>query len=475
MLVQKDSRVQSSSSQSFARLPALIVNLTPPIKGAIAFNIPDETLYFADGEVWKPVSSGSSTSVVMDDIATGDKFPTTTLDGVWYGNGSKSSVSGITDTIIGNDNVFLPGASRTIYGYSNTISNDSVVAIGHLNVVSGNGAAAFGQGCTASGTSSLSIGKSAVSGGLESISIGISSVSNGNYSLAVGSGATTSTSQFATAVGRNASVTALAGAAFGAFASVSAQYGVALGESSQVLGDYGIAIGSSGYAAGRDSVSICRNSSSTGISGISLGFNAVTNKDYAVALGDNATGNGLNGLALGRNSKTGTGDNNTSVGCNAGANSTTGNRNVLIGYNAGTDGVANITTQSDTIVLGHQNITNAYIQVPWTVVSDQRDKTDIKPSLYGLNFVNKLNPVSFKMQPRGTELDQDARAHAQSRIGFIAQDIETLDYEKLIVDSSNPDHLKIRETALIPVLTRAIQELAAENRLIRDQIQALMA
>jgi len=109
--------------------------------------------------------------------------------------------------------------------------------------------------------------------------------------------------------------------------------------------------------------------------------------------------------------------------------------------------------------MGHTAVTNAYVQVAWTVVSDERDKTEIEPMNQGLDFVEQLNPVSYKFrQDRDTE-----ETNGKKRYGFLAQDVLAIEGEdNVIVDNEDPDKLRMTHEELIPVLVNAIKELKAE-------------
>ena len=81
------------------------------------------------------------------------------------------------------------------------------------------------------------------------------------------------------------------------------------------------------------------------------------------------------------------GNNLTALGLNAGYGNTTGSGNIYLGgnNNAGTYApVFSGTTENNRVVMGSTSVTNAYIQVAWTVVSDARDKTNFAPVPHGL-------------------------------------------------------------------------------------------
>ena len=60
----------------------------------------------------------------------------------------------------------------------------------------------------------------------------------------------------------------------------------------------------------------------------------------------------------------------------------------------------NITTGSNEVCIGDENVTEAHIQVDWTIASDKRDKTEITPLIMGLDFINKLEPVTYRWDKR---------------------------------------------------------------------------
>ena len=133
------------------------------------------------------------------------------------------------------------------------------------------------------------------------------------------------------------------------------------------------------------------------------------------------------------------------------------------------------------IVLGDENITEAHIQVDWTVASDQRDKTDFTPLDLGLDFVNALAPVTYKWDKRARYADEGADldtitpdgTHKEARldIGFKAQEVEALEiasgYDKYsktnLVSSHSGDgkQMGLQYSKFVPILVKAIQDQTA--------------
>ena len=202
----------------------------------------------------------------------------------------------------------------------------------------------------------------------------------------------------------------------------------------------------------------------TGDNNTANGFQAL----YSNTTGSRNTANGLRALY----SNT-TGDSNTANGRDALYNNSTGAGNVCIGSLNSSGSYAPVfdcTTENNRVVMSSTAVTNAYIQVAWTVVSDERDKTNFDLVPHGLDFVKQLNPVAFQFKE---SRDSDT-PHGPVRYGFKAQDILALegDDNAVIIDNENPDKLRYNGEALVPVLVNAIKELAAENAAMKARLSA---
>ena len=196
------------------------------------------------------------------------------------------------------------------------------------------------------------------------------------------------------------------------------------------------------------------------------------------------------------------GHKNTAVGNDAGSGVTTGDFNVFLGHESGIAGSpgGNVTTADDQLCLGSNEITNAHVQVDWTVASDKRDKTDVNPIKMGLDFVNKLEPVTYHWDKRVRYVDRkDLKdgsvdlndvvhdgTHKEdwTDIGFLAQDVEKIeeDYGHKLLDKTNlTTHLTedgaygLTYSKFVPILTKAIQELSAKNDSLETANTALIA
>lgn len=167
-----------------------------------------------------------------------------------------------------------------------------------------------------------------------------------------------------------------------------------------------------------------------------------------------------------------TGSNNLALGRKSAYSLTTGSGNIMVGglNSSGTYApVFNPITENNRLVMGSTAVTNAYVQVAWTVVSDARDKTNFAPVPHGLDFVSKLEPTAYQF----TASREDTTPVGIVRYGFKAQDIMALEGDNpIIIDAEDPDKLKFNSDSLIPVLVNAIKELKAELDLLKSKVGA---
>ena len=226
-------------------------------------------------------------------------------------------------------------------------------------------------------------------------------------------------------------------------------------------GGNGIVVTNGDGAAGNPTVALDTGTQLT-IDGLTVGRGGgdiASNTAVGVtALYSNTTGN--YNTACGRSAlySNTTGANNTASGFEAAKNNTTGNGNVTVGAYSAAGAYApafDCTTEDNRVSIGTTATTNAYIQVAWTVLSDQRDKTAVVDLPVGLDEVLALRPVQYQSQPRGGERDD------KNRFGFIAQEVAETALGAVVVDAENPDKLRMTNEYLIPVLVKAVQQLAA--------------
>jgi hypothetical protein len=220
--------------------------------------------------------------------------------------------------------------------------------------------------------------------------------------------------------------------------------------------------------------------------GNSTTMNAISSGTNNAAFGVEALGNcssGSRNFAYGYAAlfSVSSGGSNIAMGDACGYNVTSGSNNLLFGQNAGRTGyqspyqsIAGVTSGSNQIHMGNESHSTARIQISWTVNSDARDKTDVTPINVGLDFVKDLNPVTFRWDKRSSYEDRTPTGEnklEELTLGFLAQEVEEVEksygYDvanktNLVVDRDvEQDHFGITYEKMIPILTKAIQELEA--------------
>lgn len=169
-----------------------------------------------------------------------------------------------------------------------------------------------------------------------------------------------------------------------------------------------------------------------------------------------------------------TGTGNTAIGTGALANITSGANNFAMGIGAGTDSVQNVTTQSNVGVLGNSSTTNIYAKVALTVTSDERDKTQFQALPWTLEMVKNIKVGAFQFRDRST-----GELQGPTRYGFSAQNLLMVEQmeggSNVLVDCNDPENLKVRESMLLPVLVKAVQDLTAQVEDLQQQVRILNA
>jgi hypothetical protein len=164
----------------------------------------------------------------------------------------------------------------------------------------------------------------------------------------------------------------------------------------------------------------------------------------------NGSGNTAMGDSVLMNSS---GNKNTAIGHQAGTNLTSGNNNIIIGANAQVPS----TSGSNQVRIGDASITYAGIQVPWTITSDSRWKSDIQNSDLGLNFITHLRPVSYYRN------NDNSR---KSEYGFVAQEVEAALKDAAVTNTGiiakdDTGMYSLRYNDLMAPVVKAIQEQQA--------------
>jgi len=254
--------------------------------------------------------------------------------------------------------------------------------------------------------------------------------------------------------------------AFGTLAlrnNTNGDYNVAFGNQalfSNIGGAYNTAVGTSSLEAN------VSGNSNTAVGRISLYSNTTGGQNTGVGLqagGDNVTGN--SNSYLGYNSGLGItgGDYNTIIGANVTGLDTNLSSNIIIANGSGSGAIkaqhdgTNWTLTGGVFVsniIASGNITAS----TFTTSSDKRLKRNINPIYNGLNTVMKLNPVVYDKKKTLT-----SEEYLFKENGFIAQELQLIIPDAVIEGNDENKLLSINYISLIPVLTKAIQELNKVN------------
>jgi trimeric autotransporter adhesin len=426
---------------------------------AITTNADTHTTTIADGATDPGRSMYLKYTGTLDSACTITIGPNT-VSKVWI---IENGTSGSQDIILSQGS----GANITIpAGDTKVVYSDGA----------GAGAAFFDAFANvAIGTSSLGVNTTGGQNtGLGTNALGANTTASNNTAVGFNSLYANTTGSENTAVGKDAlaaNTTAASNSAFGyraLYTNTTGTLNTALGESAlrvNTTANNNTAVGWSALEANTEGAentsvgTISMQSNTTGGNNTALGYSALNSNVSASAVV------AVGGYAL-TNS---TGASNTACGYYAGQTTTSGTGNTMLGYYAH----ASSASASNQITLGGANVGELRCNVTSiSALSDQRDKTDIVDSPYGLDFINTVRPVQFLWDTRDGNIKDGS-----TRIGFIAQELLTAcdgnnDILDLIMDD-NPDKLEAKYGNLLPIAIKAIQELSAQNAELTTRLEAL--
>jgi len=296
-------------------------------------------------------------------------------------------------------------------------------------------------------------------------------VNSGNFTM---SGSTAQAS-YNTAVG-NSSLTSLTTGYFNSAFGYESLFSNTTGIQNSAFGMLSLNLNTTGNgnsAFGYQSLYSTGNTGLGGFSNSAFGANSLFSNTTgsensafgANSLFSNTTGLDNSAFGLASLSSNTTGGTNSAFGLLAGSGITTGSNNIAIGYNA----QVAVGTNSHQIRIGNTAITLATTQIAWTTSSDKRWKSDIVQSGLGLDFVSKLNPVSYTRKN-----DEKQR----TEYGFIAQEIEEVLKEAKVENTGmltidDAGMYQLRYNDLLAPMVKAIQELKAENDDLRRELEEM--
>jgi len=191
---------------------------------------------------------------------------------------------------------------------------------------------------------------------------------------------------------------------------------------------------------------------------------------------------------------------NTAVGYQAGSAYDNGYNNVFLGANVDVNGAGyynviaigqgTVCTDVSQVTIGNGATATYRAYADWTNISDGRFKKNIKENVPGLEFINKLKPITYTLDAAGIDnflhkdLPQDKQANDKAKAvmnkafaekekvvytGFVAQDVEkaakSLNYDFSGVDAAknNKDLYGLRYAEFVVPLVKGMQELSKMN------------
>lgn len=203
------------------------------------------------------------------------------------------------------------------------------------------------------------------------------------------------------------------------------------------------------------------------------GYMSLNPTEDSVLLGDSISGNGTReSVYVGTRISTNSATKATVIGSNNRANSTT---HLIIANNTsypyeGSYGV----------VLGNANITSIRAAVTSiTSLSDYRVKKNIESNVPGIEFIKRLNPVTYKLDIPSTDQPMSKRSPENIRhSGFIAQEVETIakeinyNFDGIYIPQNEKDRYGLNYSSFVVPLVKAIQEqqaILAEQQIALSQ------
>ena len=284
---------------------------------------------------------------------------------------------------------------------------------------------------------------------------------------------------------------------------------VAVGYAALQVSTFGqnVAVGASALSSltgGNQNVALGNNTlrvNTVGVGNTAVGHRALQNSTGGSNTGVGqdalsfASGGGNVAIGLSTGQIVSSGAYNTLLGSGAGGNINTGCYNVMIGSGAspglnsncclyiGTDAAAGfnwlsgdstkaikpgagiIDCANSCGTLGEYMWTTGSNAIIWasSSPSDVRDKEVVGPVPTALPVVQQIEPITYRWKKRDSDVAQEEVIY-----GFSAQQLQEVD--SVLVDDSDPDHLRIHDRKIVPLLVNAIKELSAKVEALESKL-----
>ena len=251
----------------------------------------------------------------------------------------------------------------------------------------------------------------------------------------------------------------------------------------------------------KSQISSTSGTNNTSIGTFTLYSNVTGEGNTAIGPYAAVSSTGDNNTALGKYVliSTHSGDENTGVGSLALSNNTTRHRRTAIGFSANSIGnYGNNTglgndadcTAAHQVRIGNTAVTSIGGYANWTNLSDGKFKKDVLENVVGLDFINQLRPVTYKLdldavhdfyleeygEVKRRRYEEASNARTMIRSGFIAQEVEALannigyDFSGVDAPKNKKDYYGLRYAAFVVPLVKAVQE---QQIIIEEQDQRI--
>ena len=268
---------------------------------------------------------------------------------------------------------------------------------------------------------------------------------------------------------------------------------------SNISGNDNIAIGFSSLYTNT------KGRSNTGIGSTSLYSNTIGGANVATgveSMYSNTSGGGNSAIGLSSLRANTSGNYNVALGRESLLTNTSGSRNTAVGYLADVTGnnLINATAigsgakvnSSNKVRIGNTSVTKIEGQVAWSFPSDARFKYNIKNDVPGLDFIKKLEPVTYYFDNEKLEefsktgLVNKSNIHQVSftgekelHTGFLAQDVEKAandlgyQFDGVRAPENDKDHYSLAYSQFIMPMVKGMQEqqlmIELQNKKIDQQ------
>jgi len=211
--------------------------------------------------------------------------------------------------------------------------------------------------------------------------------------------------------------------------------------------------------------------------------------------GTNASASNNTGIGYKALYAIGSGGNNTAIGYQAGNLLTTGSSNVIIGYDADVDANdrdgciiigsgLSLNTASDNVVEIGNNTNSMTYDLDGgdiTVTSDVRTKKNIKDTKIGLDFINKLRPITYQTKAPSEYAKEfgienpSKKSNGKTWDGLIAQEVKEVMDEMDVGFSGWEEGINTKQRLaygkFVMPLIKAIQELSAKVTELENKLK----